>query len=115
MLTEPQNIYKIFGKYLDYNQYKTYEELLNNGNIIKKNLECEEGFKNCGTIDTLDQQLCLPENISCPLTDIETINSYETLTLEKYYDKGYQIVYADNNKAFAFTNQTDHPGSFLTC
>lgn len=109
VLTEPQNIYKIFGQYLDYNQYKTYEELLNNGNIIKKNLECEEGFKNCGTIDTLDQQLCLPENISCPLTDIETINSYETLTLEKYYDKGYQIVYADNNKAFAFTNQTDHP------
>ena len=108
-LTPPQTIWRIYGKYMDYKKYLTYEQLLNNGNIIKKDLECKEGFKNCGIIDTLNQQLCLPKNISCPLNDIEIINQYETLKLEEYYDKGYEIIFGKNDKAFAYTNQSDNP------
>ena len=90
-ISDPQYIYSIYGNYFDYKNYKTYEELLNNNYIIKKDLECKEGFKNCGTIDTLEQQLCLPENISCPLNDIEIIKTEQMEEFEYYIEKGYNF------------------------
>ena len=61
---------KINGYYLCYDTKKSYIELLYNGQIISKNEKCRIGYKNCGIIDTLEQQLCIPENDNCPLYDI---------------------------------------------
>ena len=50
---------------------KTYNELLYNGQIIKKNETCGNEYEiNCGIIDTLEQQLCIKSNEKCPLYDI---------------------------------------------
>ena len=109
-LNDPQYIYKIYGQFLDYRKYKTYEELLNSGNIIKKNEKCKEGFTNCGIIDTLDQQLCLPENVNCPINDIEILDINETELIKDYEDKGYNSTLGSNNKIFLYSNnQTDKP------
>ena len=112
----PNYMYKIYGYYFDYTKYKTYEELLNNGNIIKKNSECKNGYKNCGVIDTLEQQLCLPENISCPINDIQIIDSSYDSFINPYKEKGYDFKesrsYSENRETFRVTflysnNQTD--------
>ena len=47
--------------------YKNYEELLNNS---KKDI-CEEGFKKCGILDTYGNIMCLENNLSCPITELE--------------------------------------------
>ena len=61
---------KINGYYLCYETKKSYKELLYNDQIISKNEKCKIGYKNCGIIDTLEQQLCILENDNCPLYDI---------------------------------------------
>ena len=61
---------KINGYYLCYETKKSYIELLYNGQIISRNEKCRIGYKNCGIIDTLEQQLCILENDNCPLYDI---------------------------------------------
>lgn len=108
----PYYMYKIYGYYFDYTKYKTYEELLNNGNIIKKNSECKNGYKNCGVIDTLEQQLCLPENISCPINDIQIIDSRFDSLINPYKEKGYDFKestsYLGDQVTFLYSNnQTD--------
>lgn len=104
----PYYMYKIYGYYFDYTKYKTYEELLNNGNIIKKNSECNNGYKNCGVIDTLEQQLCLPENISCPINDIQIIDSYFDSSINSYKEKGYDFKespsYLKDQVTFLYSN-----------
>ena len=63
-------IKKINGKYFCYN-YKSYRDLLNSGQIIKKGEECPVEFqKNCGKLDTLEQELCIGSNEKCPLYDV---------------------------------------------
>ena len=61
---------KIHGKYFCYEYHNSYKELLYNGQIIKKNEQCKFGYKNCGIIDTLEQELCIPQNENCPLIDV---------------------------------------------
>ena len=64
------NITKINGYCFSY-KYKSYISLLNNGQIIKNGTECPKEYnKNCGRIDTLNQELCIEENEKCPLYDI---------------------------------------------
>ena len=62
-------IAKINGYYFCYEVKKSYKELLYSGQIISKSQKCPFGYKNCGTIDTLEQELCIPENDNCPLYD----------------------------------------------
>ena len=64
------NITKINGNCFYY-KYISYKYLLNNGQIIKNGTECsKENNKNCGRIDTLNQELCIKENEKCPLYDV---------------------------------------------
>ena len=57
----------INGKYFCFKNI-SYRDLLNNGQIIKKGLECPlEYHKNCGKLDTLEQELCIKEKEKCPL------------------------------------------------
>ena len=64
------NITSINSQYFIY-KYISYIDLLNNGQIIKKGTECPKEYnKNCGRIDTLNQELCIKENEKCPLYDI---------------------------------------------
>ena len=61
---------KINGYYFCY-RYISYKDLLYNLQIIKKGTECPSEYKkNCGRIDTLEQELCIKENEKCPLYDI---------------------------------------------
>ena len=48
----------------------SYRDLLYNGQIIKKGESCPQEYKNCGIIDTLDQQLCIKNSENCPLYDV---------------------------------------------
>ena len=60
----------INGNYFCYKRIP-YLDLLNNGQIIKKGSKCpSEYLKNCGLLDTLEQELCIGENDKCPLYEI---------------------------------------------
>ena len=68
-IVDKTNIDIINGNYFCY-KYISYKTLLYNGQIIKKEEECNEKYpKDCGTIDTLNQHLCIKNNENCPLYD----------------------------------------------
>lgn len=83
IIDQPVKLYKISDKYLTGFPYEKYIDLLRNGNIIKENELCPKKFQNCGKIDTLNQTLCLPENIKCPIQDlkfgVKMLNNYENI------------------------------------
>lgn len=95
------NISKISNKYATGKIYKKYIDLLKNGNIISSKDSCEKNLKNCGKIDTLGQQLCLPINIKCPIQDLRVGNKrysgYDNILYE-YKDKVSEYVsYTNGN------------------
>ena len=96
------NITKINGKYFCY-KYISYIDLLNNGQIIKNGTECPKEYKkNCGRIDTLNQELCIKENEKCPLYDAGIGQKPD---LDNYnYDNESNIYY--NNDNYNITNKT---------
>ena len=70
VIVDQTDIKKIYGKNFCYKEI-LYKDLLNNGQIIKKGEDCPSEYKkNCGRIDTLEQELCIKENEKCPLYDI---------------------------------------------
>ena len=74
------NITKIYGYNFCYEKKASYKDLLYNDQIIKKGSTCKSGYKNCGTIDTLEQELCVKNDEQCPLYDIRldsVVNSNE--------------------------------------
>ena len=64
------DITKINGHYFCY-KHISYRDLLYNGQIIKEGEKCGDKYKkDCGTIDTLNQHLCIKDTEKCPLYDI---------------------------------------------
>ena len=64
------DITKINGYSFCY-KYISYKDLLYNGQIIKKGETCPQEYqKNCGIIDTLEQELCIKNEDKCPLYDL---------------------------------------------
>ena len=88
-------IQKINGMYFCYDNTYTYKDLLYNGQIIKKEEQCNDVYpKDCGTIDTLNQHLCIKNTEKCPLYDVgigesTDLTSYNYLgyPTELYYNK----------------------------
>ena len=68
-------LYKLSNNYLTFVSYKRYLGLLKEGYIINENKNCQDKLKYCGKIDTLNQKLCLPENIECPIQDFQISNN----------------------------------------
>ena len=112
------NIYKLSKKYLTYNKFSTYEKLLRHGYIIKENNTCLSDLKYCGKIDTLNQKLCLPKNIDCPIQDFR---------IDSNPIQGYNYIkYSFNNSIseyISYTNKKTNShiigkfsiGSYLPC
>ena len=81
--------------YFCYDNTYTYKDLLYNGQIIKKEEQCNDVYpKDCGTIDTLNQHLCIKNTEKCPLYDVgigesTDLTSYNYLgyPTELYYNK----------------------------
>ena len=72
------NIEKINGNFFCYNHI-SYKDLLLNGQILKKEETCKGSFPfDCGTIDTLEQHLCIKEGEKCPLYDVGIGNQEDT-------------------------------------
>ena len=94
-IRDATDIKKINGKFFCFRNI-SYKDLLNNGQIIKKGSECPlEYHKNCGKLDTLEQELCIKENEKCPLYDIGI--GVQT-DLDNYiYNKSANIYYNDDN------------------
>ena len=60
------DIVKLNGKMFCYKKI-SYKELLKSGQIIKNEENCGEKYPiDCGTIDTLEQKLCINNSYSCP-------------------------------------------------
>ena len=98
-------ISKINGYYFCYKKKKSYKELLYNDQIIAKNEVCKIGYKNCGTIDTLEQELCIPENEDCPLYDVGIGNENDDHKNNNHYtfDVNSNIYY--NNEKYNNVNK----------
>ena len=92
VIVDQTDIKKIYGNYFCYKE-KLYVNLLDNGQIIKKGEECPSEYKkNCGRLDTLEQELCIKENEKCPLYDIglglpPDTNNYISVDSKIYYNK----------------------------
>ena len=96
------NITKFNGNYFCYT-FISYKDLLNNGQIIENGTECPKEYnKNCGRIDTLNQELCIKENEKCPLYDIG-IGLPPNFT-NYIYNNDSNIYY--NNDNYNITNKT---------
>ena len=78
------HITKINGKVYCYKKI-SYKDLLSNGQIIKKEEICPLNYtKDCGTIDTLEQKLCIEDNEECPLYDINfELNIFDNINNDK--------------------------------
>ena len=69
-IVDKTDIAIINGNYFCYRDI-SYKKLLYNGQIIKKEEQCEgEYSKDCGKIDTLNQHLCIKDTEKCPLYDV---------------------------------------------
>ena len=67
------DITKLNGKVYCYKKI-SYKDLLSKGQIIKKEEICPLNYtKDCGTIDTLEQKLCIEDSEECPLYDINFV------------------------------------------
>ena len=101
VIRDKTNITKINGKYFCYN-FISYKDLLNNGQIIKQGTECPKEYnKNCGRIDTLNQELCIKEDEKCPLNDIGIGEPPDNISY--IYNKESNIYY--NNDNYNITNK----------
>ena len=91
-IVDQTDIKTIYGKYFCYKEI-SYKDLLYNGQIIKKGEECPSEYKkNCGRLDTLEQELCIKDNEKCPLYDIGLGSSpdkdnYISVDSKIYYNK----------------------------
>ena len=96
------DIVKINRNYFCY-KHISYKDLLYNGQIIKNGAECPKEYnKNCGRIDTLNQELCIKENEKCPLYDIGI--GLPPNSGDYIYDNDSNIYY--NNDNYNAANKT---------
>ena len=101
-IRDATDIKKINGKFFCFRNI-SYKDLLNNGQIIKKGSECPlEYHKNCGRLDTLEQELCIKENEKCPLYDIGIGNKSNDKNY--IYDEISKVYY--NNENYNKENKT---------
>ena len=68
-LTIWKNTTFISQKFTNYNYYTLIKH------AKPPNEQCDEGYKQCGLLDLLNQTLCLLENETCPLNQIEISTS----------------------------------------
>lgn len=61
----------------------TYESLLKNSTKTY----CQNGFKPCGILDTLENILCIPQKDKCPLNDLIIDSPKNSLLLKKEYQE----------------------------
>ena len=78
-----------------------YYNLLTNYSVNKHN-QCGNQYKQCGILDTLNNTLCLPPNIECPLNyfnkNILSNETYKTINI------------SDNNYIYFANNTNTHHG-----
>ena len=96
-ILDKTDIDRINGYYCCYT-HKSYKDLLYNGQILKKEEQCKVDYpQDCGTIDTLDQHLCIGAGENCPLYDVGIIGTDEPLNKDHYtYVTEADIYYNDN-------------------
>ena len=96
IIVDRTDIDKINGYYFCY-RHISYKDLLYRGQIIKKKESCNDIYpKDCGTIDTLKQHLCIADNENCPLYDVgigDPGNSEEY-----HYNEKNSNIYYNNEK-----------------
>ena len=98
---------------------KKYNFFMLNQFKSKKN-SCENGFKFCGVFDTKENILCLPENLSCPISNVfidneKKVNNYETIELSNDYylhfsKRANEKIYLEflaNDKKFCFDGENN--------
>ena len=97
-IVDKKEIDRINGHYFCY-EYKSYKDLLYNDQIIKKEEECKGDYpKDCGTIDTLEQHLCIKNEENCPLYDVGIIGTDEPINKNHYiYNTNADIYYNDKS------------------
>ena len=97
-ILDKKEIDRINGYYFCY-EYKSYKELLYNGQIIKKEEECPTTYpKDCGIIDTLNQHLCIKNEENCPLYDVGIIGADEPTNKNNYIYNTFANIYYNDNK-----------------
>ena len=95
------NLNKLNQHLFCYN-YKSYKDLLYNGQIISGT--CPEEFsKDCGIIDTLNQHLCIENGKICPLYEVGLGTAKDSESYEQNNDA--MIYYSKNDNDYKETKK----------
>ena len=90
----------------------TYKELLNNNQIIAKG--CDDGYKTCGFVDTLNNYLCVKEEDPCHITkiDIENTENMNEALLKKY--ENYKSIDMGNGFKMYYLNEGNENNKIIS-
>lgn len=91
-----------------------YKDLLKNKQIIPKGNNCDERYRSCGIIDTLDNQLCIKNEEECPINKADIINlrNMNEEQLEKY--KNYKSIDMGNGYAMYYLNEGNENNKIIS-
>ena len=74
---------------------------------------CDEGYKQCGLLDSFNQKLCLLENETCPLNQIELSNS--SIPSDIFTNKdAVNTTLLNDNKTYLHTSNAETNSSVIT-
>ena len=99
-LTIWRNTTFISENYTNYN----YFTLLKQAKPYRE--QCDEGYKQCGILDSFNQTLCLLENETCPLNQIELSNSETPLDIFTNKD-AVNTTLLNDNKTYLHTSNAE--------
>ena len=81
----------------------SYLSLLYN-NSVSKEEQCEDGYKQCGILDTVGNILCLPNDSECPINDIIITNSL-SIPNEFINYTNINTIQINENNVLHYTNE----------
>ena len=78
-----------------------------------QNVPCDEGYKQCGILDSFNQKLCLLENETCPLNQIE-ISTSETPSDIFTNKEAVNTTLLNDNKTYLHTSNAEIHSQIIT-
>ena len=77
------------------------------------NVQCDKGYKQCGILDSFNQKLCLWENETCPLNQIELSNSSTPSDIFTNKD-AVKTTLLNDNKTYLHTSNAERNSLVIT-
>ena len=93
---------------------ETYIDLLKNNKLKPKGQPCDSGYRSCGIVDSLENQLCIKDEEQCPITeiDIENLEYLNEEKIQKY--KNYKSLDMGNGFVMYYLNEGNENNTIIS-